>query len=156
MSQSRKRAPSPSKVALIRARWHADIVDKACESFEQAMKMRHAQVSVFDVPGAFEIPLLCKRLAQSGQYNAIVGAALVVDGGIYRHDFVANSVVNALMQVQLETNVPVFSMVLTPHHFHETEEHRAFFTKHFVTKGREAAMACNAILEGSETELAIV
>lgn len=73
---------------------------------------------------------------------AIVAAGLVVDGGIYRHDFVAATVVQALMQVQLETDTPVFSVVLTPHHFHEHQTHRRFFHDHFRIKGAEAAQAC--------------
>jgi 6,7-dimethyl-8-ribityllumazine synthase len=46
------------------------------------------------------------------------------------------------MQVQLETEVPVFSAVLTPHHFHSHSEHHQFYHEHFVVKGREAAHAC--------------
>ena len=80
--------------------------------------------------------------AKTGRYAGIVGAALVVDGGIYRHDFVAQSVVSALMQVQLETEVPVFSVSLTPHHFHAGEEHQKFFFEHFAHKGQEAARTC--------------
>ena len=66
----------------------------------------------------------------------------MVDGGIYRHEFVAQSVISGLMQVQLETEVPVFSVVLTPHHFHAGEEHQKFFFEHFVHKGQEAAKTC--------------
>ncbi|MGH8848109.1 MAG: 6,7-dimethyl-8-ribityllumazine synthase, partial [Polaromonas sp.] len=47
-----------------------------------------------------------------------------------------------LMSVQLDTGVPVLSVVLTPLHFHEHEEHRRFFTEHLLTKGKEAAQAC--------------
>src|SRR3546814_6566368 len=72
-------------------------------------------IEVFEAPGAFEIPLLARDLARSGRYAAIVGAAFVVNGGIYRHDFVADTVVGALMQVQMESDVPVLSAVLTPH-----------------------------------------
>ena len=50
------------------------------------------QVDVFDVPGAFELPLMAQELARSGRYGAIACAALVVDGGIYRHEFVAQTV----------------------------------------------------------------
>ena len=99
------------------------------------------------MPGAFEIPLHAKRLARSGRYSGIVGCALVVDGGIYRHEFVASTVVNSLMQVQLETDVPVFSAVLTPHHFHEHVEHRKYFHRHFAVKGTEVAEACVKTLE---------
>ncbi len=71
------------------------------------------EVEIFDVPGAYEIPLHAKTLARTGRYSAIVGSAFVVDGGIYRHDFVATAVINGMMQVQLETEVPVLSVVLT-------------------------------------------
>ena len=82
----------------------------------------------------------------SGQYAALAGCALVVDGGIYRHEFVAATVVDALMRVQLDTDVPVFSAVLTPHHFHEHGEHLAYFARHFEVKGTELANAIAATL----------
>ena len=143
-----------NKVAVVRARWHADIVDQCVTQFQAelaALSTRPMPVEVFDVPGAYEIPLLAKRLAQSGRYAAILGCAFVVDGGIYRHDFVASSVLNGMMSVQLETGVPVLSAVLTPHHFQETQEHRRFFTEHFKVKGAEAAKACVEILRVRET-----
>ncbi|MFX0579124.1 6,7-dimethyl-8-ribityllumazine synthase [Nocardia nepalensis] len=132
------------RVAFIRATWHSSIVGKAYEGFTAeyaGLGLDPANVDVFEVPGAFEIPLHAKRLARSGEYSAIVAAALVVDGGIYRHDFVASAVIDGLMRVQLDTDVPVFSVVLTPHHFHEHNEHVTYFTEHFVTKGAEAARA---------------
>lgn len=137
------------KIAVVAARWHADIVDQAVEGFREALADHGSyQVVVHEVPGAFEIPLHAKRLAMSGEYAAVAACALVVDGGIYRHDFVANAVVDALMRVQLETDVPVFSAVLTPHHFHEHAEHRDYFTRHFAVKGRELANAVLSTLDG--------
>ena len=131
------------KIAFIKARWHADIVDNALAGFEQRISEAGvpAEVTPFDVPGAFEMPLLAKKLGQSGKFDAVVCAALVVDGGIYRHDFVAQAVVDGLMTAQLETGVPTFSVSLTPHHFQPTEEHVGFFRDHFVKKGAEAADA---------------
>ncbi|VXB42820.1 6,7-dimethyl-8-ribityllumazine synthase 2 [Burkholderia sp. 8Y] len=133
------------RIAFIQACWHRDIVDQCKTSFVEAIeKLGYARddIDLFEVAGAFEIPLHAKRLAQSGRYAGIVAAGLVVDGGIYRHEFVAQAVINGLMQVQLETGTPVFSAVLTPHHFHHGEEHVSFFRKHFLVKGREAAHAC--------------
>ena len=136
-------------VAFIKARWHADIVDQALVGFQDDMASagRVTEISVYDVPGAFEMPLLAKKLGQSGRFDAIVGAALVVDGGIYRHDFVAQAVVNGLMQAQLETGVPTFSVSLTPHHFQPSAEHQDFYHAHFVKKGAEAAQAVRAIAD---------
>ncbi|NKC51333.1 6,7-dimethyl-8-ribityllumazine synthase [Ochrobactrum cytisi] len=135
------------KIAFIQARWHADIVDEARKSFIAELSAKagtNIEVEIFDVPCAYEIPLHAKTLAKTGQYAAIVGAAFVVDGGIYRHDFVATAVINGMMQVGLETEVPVLSVVLTPHHFHENREHHEFFHAHFKVKGVEAA---NAVLQ---------
>lgn len=130
-------------IAFIKARWHAEIVDQALAGFRQRIADRGAaaEITAYDVPGAFEMPLLAQKLGRSGKYDAIVCAALVVDGGIYRHDFVAQAVVDGLMRAQLETGVPTFSVSLTPHHFQPTAEHIGFFREHFVKKGEEAAEA---------------
>jgi 6,7-dimethyl-8-ribityllumazine synthase len=99
------------------------------------------------VPGAYEIPLHAQMLAQTSRYAAIIGVAFVVNGGIYRHDFVASAVLDGMMTVQLSTGVPVLSAVLTPHNYHESAEHHRFFLDHFKVKGQEAASACLAILK---------
>ncbi|WP_459549922.1 6,7-dimethyl-8-ribityllumazine synthase [Nocardia sp. X0981] len=138
-------SPTPNRIALVAARWHADIVDRAVTACRDRLT-EHGfdDIEVFEVPGAFEIPLRVKRLAVTGRYTALAGCALVVDGGIYRHDFVAATVVDALMRVQLDTDVPVFSAVLTPHHFHEHGEHLTYFARHFEVKGTELADAIAA------------
>lgn len=137
------------RIAFIKARWHSDVVDRAHEGFlaEQKKLMPGAEVVAYDVPGAFEMPLLAKKLAQTGRYDAVVAAALVVDGGIYRHDFVAAAVVNGLMTAGLDTGVPCFSVSLTPHNYQETDLLTGFYRDHFVKKGAEAANAVHQILE---------
>ncbi len=135
--------------AFIKASWHADIVDQTLNGFKERLAECgvEAVVRVFDVPGAFEMPLLAQKLAETGEYDAIAAAALVVDGGIYRHDFVAQAVVDGLMQAGLKTGVPVLSVSLTPHNFQPSEEHETFFRAHFVKKGREAADAAMKVTE---------
>jgi 6,7-dimethyl-8-ribityllumazine synthase len=58
--------------------------------------------------------LLSRDLAATGRYAAVVAAAFVVDGGIYRHEFVAQAVVDGLMRAGMDTGVPVLSVSLTP------------------------------------------
>lgn len=137
------------KIAFVQARWHSDIVERALKGFENDMEIdgRPYDLACFEVPGAFEMPLLAKKLAQRGDYDAIVCAALVVDGGIYRHDFVAAAVVNGLMQAQMDTGVPVYSVSLTPHHFQPIDEHKQFFSQHFMKKGAEAAQAVRMVAD---------
>jgi len=132
-----------TRYAFIKANWHKDIVDQALVGFSEIIPSE--QIDDFDVPGAFEMPLLARDLARSGRYGAVAAAAFVVDGGIYRHDFVAQAVVNGLMQAGLETGVPVLSVSLTPHHYQPSEHHTRIYREHFVLKGREAAEAALAV-----------
>jgi len=134
-----------TRYAFIKANWHADIVDRALKGFCELIPAD--QVDVYDVPGAFDMPLLARDLAGSGRYAAVAAAALVVDGGIYRHDFVAQAVVDGLMRAGMDSGVPVLSVSLTPHHFQETDHHRAIYSEHFVQKGREAAQAALMITQ---------
>ena len=138
------------RIAFIQACWHRDIVDRCREGFLAAWTEDGgdpAEIEVFEVPGSFEIPLLAQHLTSSGTWDAVVAAGFVVDGGIYRHEFVAETVIQALMRVQLDSQTPVISAVLTPQAFHEHDVHRGFFGDHFVTKGREAAAACLATVD---------
>jgi 6,7-dimethyl-8-ribityllumazine synthase len=133
------------RIAFVQACWHRDIVDQCKTTFLETMECQdyaREDIDLYEVPGVFEIPLHVKMLAQSGKYAGIVASGLIVNGGIYRHDFVSTAVINGLMQVQLETGTPVFSAVLTPHNFHSSEEHVAFFRDHFAVKGVEVAKAC--------------
>jgi 6,7-dimethyl-8-ribityllumazine synthase len=138
--------PSPgARVAVVCASWHRDIVQQARLGLTQEFQRQgwpFEALDFFELPGAFEIPLQALKLARTGRYQAVIACGLVVDGGIYRHDFVASAVIDGLMRVQLDTGVPVFSAVLTPHNFHDHEEHRRYFAAHFLLKGKEVAQAC--------------
>jgi 6,7-dimethyl-8-ribityllumazine synthase len=153
--------PDGSRIAFVQASWHEAIVDRCRVSFVQEIAdlgITPQQVEFYEVAGSFELPLHAKRLALTGRYSAVVAAGLVVDGGIYRHEFVAEAVINGLMRVQLDTDVPIISAVLTPHHFHEHAQHLAFFASHFEEKGREAARACTRTMHSLAVlgELAVV
>lgn len=137
------------RIAVVQASWHRELVDRIHDGFVERLattELADATITRHVVPGAFEIPLVASKLARSGKVDAIVAAGLVVDGGIYRHEFVADAVISGLMRVQLDHDVPVFSVVLTPHHFHEHATHQDFFAAHLVGKGGEAADAVVATL----------
>lgn len=153
LSPTRSAAPRDGtiRIAIVSANWHADIVHVARDAASEVLRDPGgppSEVDHFDVPGAFELPLHAQRLARSGRYDAVIACALVVDGGIYRHEFVAAAVIDGLMRVQLDTGVPVFSAVLTPQAFHDHDDHRRFFTEHFVVKGEEVARACLRTVAG--------
>ena len=133
------RFAKPQRVAFVQSSWHREVVEECRIAFLDEIEQRgieRARIDLFEVPGSFEIPLHAQLLAKTRRYTAIVAA------GIYRHEFVADTVIKALMDVQLRTEVPVFSAVLTPQQFHESAVHVDFFRKHFVIKGVEVAEAC--------------
>src|SRR5207245_7121429 len=137
-------------IAYVQAAWHTDITDH-CRTAFMAEMVKHGygaeNVEFFSVPGSLEIPLMARKLAQTGRYAAVCASGLVVNGGIYRHDFVAQAVLHGIVQTSLETEVPVLSAVLTPHPFHEHAVHQDFFRAHMETKGRELAEACLSIID---------
>lgn len=153
MNQSYQEVVTHRRIAFVQACWHREIVEQArlaCQDELARLGIAAAGIDLYEVPGSLEIPLQAKLLAKTGRYAAIVAFGFVVDGGIYRHEFVADTVIAAMMQVQLETEIPIISAVLTPQRFQESDEHRGFFHQHFLVKGREAAQACVATLDNLE------
>jgi 6,7-dimethyl-8-ribityllumazine synthase len=136
----------PQRVAFVQSAWHRDVIEQCRIAFLAEMAARHiSHIDVFEVPGSFEIPLHVQILAKTRRYTAIVAAGLVVDD-----EYVADTVIRALMDVQLRTEVPVFSAVLTPQQFQESAAHQDFFRQHFAIKGTEVAQACAETLHSLE------
>ena len=137
-------------IAYVQARWHTEITDH-CKTAFIAEVTKHGyrtdDLKFFSAPGSLEIPLMAKKLAKTGKYAAVCVSGFVVDGGIYRHEFVAQAVLQGIVQTSLETEVPILLAVLTPHHFYEHAVHQEFFREHMVTKGTELAHACLSIIE---------
>ncbi len=138
-----------SHIAIIQSCWHKEIVDQFRLSFTdhiQALIPDPVTFEIVEAPGVVEIPLLTKLAAASGQFDAIAVAGLIVDHGVYRHEFVAQSVMDSIMGVQLETEVPVIYGILTAQDF-MSEGRDKFFYDHFLVKGKEAANACAKTLD---------
>lgn len=141
------------KIAVISAQWHEDIVESAEAAFIDAMG-DEAQCDVVKVPGGLEIPLIGLR-ALEADYDLAVGISFIVDGGIYHEEYVAQAVVDGIVNVSLGTGKPFLSVSISPQKTRFTEgnaEDNAFFVDHFVIKGREAAAAAKTMLalEGDE------
>lgn len=141
------------KIAVITASWNTEIVDSGEASFIEAMEARgfsRDSIEVIKVPGSLEIPLVGKKALENG-FDIAVGIGFVVNGGIYRHEFVGHTVVQSILDVQLQTGKPFLSVVLTPQAFNEElDVYVEMFEKHMVKKGQEAAEACARMLEVSD------
>src|ERR1700687_4941159 len=127
------RFAKPQRVAFVQSAWHRDVVAECREAFLAESEARHiarASIDVFEVPGSFEIPLHEELRAKARRYTAVGAAGLVIDD-----EYIAETVIRALMDVQLRTEIPVFSAVVTPQQFNETAADFQFFRQHFATKG---------------------
>jgi 6,7-dimethyl-8-ribityllumazine synthase len=132
------------RVAFVQSAWHSEVVAECRNAFIAEAEMRHiprTAIDIFEVPGSFEIPLHVQILAKTRRYTAIVAAGLVVDGGVYQ-ERISDTVIRALMDVQLRTEVPVFSAILTSQQSEQSQPQPEFFKRLFATKGVEVAEAC--------------
>ena len=136
-----------ANVAVVQTCWHKDLVNRCRNACLTALAAGGVtDVAVIEVTGSFEIRLQAKRCADQGRYDSIIAMGLVVDGGIYTHEFVGQAVINSLMRVQLASGIPVLLAVLMPRAFHESDAHQTFFHAHLALKGQEVAVACLWVL----------
>lgn len=98
--------------------------------------IKEETIDVIWTPGAFEIPVIAKKVAKSGKYNAIITLGAVIKGSTGHYDFVASEVSKGIAQVSLETGVPVIFGVLTTDNLEQAIERAG--TK-AGNKGSEAA-----------------
>ena len=102
------------RIAIVRARFNARVVDGLCDGAEDALTaMSVAQVSIFDVPGAFELPLAARVAAETGRYDAIVALGAVIRGGTDHYEHIAREVAAGTQRAALDSGVPVAFGVLT-------------------------------------------
>ena len=102
------------KFAVVVARFNSAITEKLLAGAQEAMTKSGAHtVDVYDVPGAFELPLAAKQLALTGRYDGIVALGAVIRGETVHFEYVSGEAARGLQQVALETAVPVAFGVLT-------------------------------------------
>jgi 6,7-dimethyl-8-ribityllumazine synthase len=121
------------KLAIVVSRFNADITEKLLEGARRALTEAGADdAQVFEVPGAFELPLAAKILAHTHAYHAIIALGAVIRGDTPHFDYVAGEAARGLQQVALETGIPVAFGVLTTDTLAQAEAR--------VEKGFDAAM----------------
>jgi 6,7-dimethyl-8-ribityllumazine synthase len=101
------------RFAIVVARFNSGITDKLLAGAREALAKTGAQEDVFRVPGAFELPLAAKMLAQTHRYHGVIALGAVIRGDTPHFDFVAGEAARGLQNVALETGIPVAFGVLT-------------------------------------------
>jgi len=138
---ARRIAPSTRaehlRVGIVVSRFNPDVgealLDAALRALDRA-GVASGAVTVASVPGALEAPLALQRMAQTGEYDALIALGAVIRGETYHFDIVANESAAGVASVQLEFGIPIGNGILTT----DTEEQARSRTE---AKGRDAALA---------------
>ena len=105
-----------TRIAVVAARFNEFITSRLLSGCEDGL-VRHGvdtgQIDVAWVPGAFEIPVVAQRLAESGRYDAVICLGAVIRGSTSHYDYVCAEVSKGVAQVSLKTGLPVLFGVLT-------------------------------------------
>ncbi|KZY39889.1 MULTISPECIES: 6,7-dimethyl-8-ribityllumazine synthase [unclassified Oleiphilus] len=130
-----------AKFAIIVTRWNSFVVESLLEGAVDSL-VRHgideSDIEIFRIPGAFEMPLAVKRVAETKKYDAVVALGAVIRGGTPHFEYVAGECVKGLGAVSLDTGIPVAFGVLTVDTIEQAIERAG--TK-AGNKGEEAAMS---------------
>ena len=136
-----KLTPNDGRYAIVVGRWNAFVVESLLEGAVDSL-MRHgveeSNITIIRAPGAVEIPLVVKKAAASGKYDAVIALGAVIRGGTPHFEYVAGECVKGLSNIALQYDIPVAFGVLTV----DTIEHaiERSGTK-AGNKGEEAAMS---------------
>lgn len=110
------RAGAGLRIGVVAARFNADVADgllAGCTAELVRLGVRNTDILIATVPGALELPLALQTMAESGLYHALVALGAVIRGETYHFEIVSNESARGIMNVQLETGVPIANGVLT-------------------------------------------
>lgn len=129
------------KIGIVVSRFNEFITSKLLSGAEDTLRRHGANeddITVAWVPGAFEIPLIAKKMAKSGKYDGIIALGAVIRGATSHYDYVCNEVSKGIALVNMETEVPTAFGVVTTENIEQAVERAG--TK-AGNKGPDAAMA---------------
>lgn len=129
------------KIALVATRFNDIIVDRligGAVDYLTRHGLERENISIVRIPGAFELPLVCQKLAKSGNYNGIVALGAVIRGATPHFDFVASEATKGIAHVSLETGLPIGFGLLTTDNLEQAIERAG---SKGGNKGVEAAAA---------------
>ena len=125
------------KVGVVMARFNLPICEALLSSCVNELKrlgVADADMTIANVPGALEVPLVLQTMAQSGCFDALVALGAVIRGDTYHFEVVSNDACRAIMEVQLDTGIPIANGILTC----DTDEQAEIRTQ---PKGSDCAQA---------------
>jgi len=112
------------RIGIVAARFSADITDgllAGCSAELAKLGVGNADILIATVPGALELPLVLQTMAESGDYDALIALGAVIRGETYHFEIVSNESARGIMNVQLETGIPIANGVLTTENDEQAE-----------------------------------
>lgn len=134
------------RFAIVSARFYTDLADRLVDGAKRALrecKVADGDITLFEVPGCFELPLACRNLVETDRFDAIVALGAVVRGETPHFDFIASECARGIMHVQLATGTPIGFGVLTTDNLAQAQ---ARADRNGGDKGYAAALAAAALL----------
>ncbi|MCC4722620.1 6,7-dimethyl-8-ribityllumazine synthase [Salinicoccus sp. RF5] len=113
------------KIAIVAGRFNDFITSQLVSGAEGALISHDVDTDDIDliyVPGAFEIPLAAKKLAESGKYDAVVALGCVIRGSTTHYDYVCNEAAKGISQAGLTTGIPVMFGIITTENIEQAIE----------------------------------
>ena len=133
------------KIGIAVSEFNKDITEKMLQgalSILAKSKVKKENIDIFWVPGAYELPYMCQKIATAGQYNALIALGCIIRGQTEHHRYLSQAVANGLMQVILKHQVPIGFGVITTNNLAQAKAR----STGKQNKGSEAAEAVLALL----------
>ncbi len=134
--------------AIVASQYNSDLVDRLVESTREELQslVPNVAISLHQVPGAFEIPVMVQEVALAGGHDAIIALGVIIEGETAHGDLVARTVTHALMDISLRFRTPVIHEVLLVKNVEQAEARTTGTEKNRgIEAARAAILAAQAI-----------
>ena len=129
------------RIAIVQARFNQKITDALVKGAMKALKksgINNKDIKIFQVPGSFEVPLICQKLAVSKKFDGLITIGAVIKGETAHFDYIAKVAVDGVMRIMLDFGIPITFGIITTY---DLTQAKARARNNKSNKGYEAGMA---------------
>lgn len=126
------------KIAIVRSNYHQDLtksLEGSCRQYLVACGVKSGNITTFEVPGSWEIPLVAQVAATNKDFDGIIAFGIIIKGETYHFEILANECARSLMDISLKFNVPITFEILTTYNLEQAKKR----STGKYNKGKEAA-----------------
>lgn len=113
------------KIAIVRSNYHKDLtksLEKTCRQYLVDSGVKTSNITTFEAPGSWEIPLIVKKIALSKKIDGVVAFGVIIKGETYHFEILANECSRALMNIALEFDIPITFEVLVTYNLEQAKK----------------------------------